>query len=430
MEPAAAHEGVDVVVVGAGIAGLACALELERRGLAVRVLEREPRVGGRVGSELVDGFRCDRGLMWLDTADPVLRATFDVAALNARPLDRGIVLAHPQGYRVVRGTQTSLVSAIRAGLGEPRDVARLVRWIQPVRRSPRRGGGGAGADVSLAESLRRHGVEGRVREELVRPAARLIFGDDDLSTSYQHVARTLRQLSGAAPALPALGMQALPNQLALELSAPPRLGTPVREVRRGPGGPRVLTDDGPVTARAVVVATEPAAAHGLLGVSSPPMRAVSTWWFAAPEAPTTMTTVLVNPLGAAAGPVSHALVASNVAPRYAAPGRAVIAAACVPEHGREPGAETEEQVRRHLGTLFASPGWASWEPVARYVSHQAWPVVRPARSSPGEVDLGGGVFLAGDHRERPGIAGAAVSGSRAADRVLAHLGVDAEQPAR
>ena len=77
-------DATDVAVIGAGIAGLTCARALEKSGLDVRLLERSARVGGRVGTDVVDGFRVDRGFSWLDAQHPVVREVADVAALNPR----------------------------------------------------------------------------------------------------------------------------------------------------------------------------------------------------------------------------------------------------------------------------------------------------------------------------------------------------------
>src|SRR5947209_14287222 len=104
----------DVAVIGAGLAGLACARALESAGLEVRVLERSGRVGGRIGSDVIDGYRVDRGFMWLDANDPDVRDVLDVAALNPRPIERGMVLAHAEGYRILQGSQASMIAAIRS----------------------------------------------------------------------------------------------------------------------------------------------------------------------------------------------------------------------------------------------------------------------------------------------------------------------------
>jgi protoporphyrinogen/coproporphyrinogen III oxidase len=52
---------LDVAVIGAGISGLAAAYELQRRGLAVRVLEASPRPGGVITTERFDGWVIDGG---------------------------------------------------------------------------------------------------------------------------------------------------------------------------------------------------------------------------------------------------------------------------------------------------------------------------------------------------------------------------------
>src|SRR6195952_3833704 len=176
-------DATDVAVIGAGVAGLACARALEQSGLHVRVLERSARVGGRVGTDVIDGFRCDRGFQWLNAGNPDVRESVDVAALNPRPIERGMVLPPPGGCRILQGPQTALIAWIRSGLGQPQDIARLMRWTDPLRKSTERLPGGA--DMTLQESLDRHGISGRIREEVLRPFFRLAFADEDLRTSYQ-----------------------------------------------------------------------------------------------------------------------------------------------------------------------------------------------------------------------------------------------------
>jgi phytoene dehydrogenase-like protein len=373
---------------------------------------------------VVDGFRCDRGFMWLDGSNPDLRAAVDVAALNPRPIERGMVLAHPEGYRILQGSQASMIAAIRSGLGQPQDVARLIRWSDPLRRPADRVA--TGPDMSLQESLDRNGISGRVREEVLRPFFRLVFGDEDLQTSYQYVMTAMQQLRNGAPALPALGMQAVPNQLAFGLERPVEHGMDVLALQRTDGdGVRLQSDAGPIRARTVVVATDPATASSLLGIGAPQMRSQSSWWFASPAPPTSLKTAFVNPLGPAGGPISHAMVVSNVAPRYAPPAQHLVAACSVPVPGAEVGAETEAQVRTHLGHIFRTDT-AAWTLVTRQVSPASWPVARPPMLNGREVDLGDGVFVAGDHRDSPGMAGAIRSGRRAAHAVLELLGQPAE----
>ncbi len=63
----------DVIVVGAGLSGLTCALQLTAAGRSVIVLEASDGVGGRVRTDMVDGFRLDRGFQVLLTGYPAAR---------------------------------------------------------------------------------------------------------------------------------------------------------------------------------------------------------------------------------------------------------------------------------------------------------------------------------------------------------------------
>jgi phytoene dehydrogenase-like protein len=417
-------DATDVAVIGAGVAGLTCARALEESGVSVRVLERSARVGGRVGTDVVDGFRCDRGFQWLDAANPDVRASVDVAALNPRAVERGMVLAHPDGYRVLQGSQTVLIAAIRAGLGRPQDVARLMRWSDPLRKSNERLL--AGADMTLQESLDKHAISGRIREEVLRPFFRLVFADEDLRTSYQFAMLSMKALSRGTPALPALGMQALPNQLSLGLERPVEHGVDVLRVVRSVGdGVRLFTDGGEIQARAVVVATDPVTASSLLGLGTPMMRGLATWWFSTEIPPTTMKTPFVNPVGPSAGPIAHAIVVSNVAPRYAPPGKHLVAACSVAAPGAVAGTESEADVRAQIGRIFRTDA-STWDLVTRHVDSAALPALRPPFMLGREVDLGDGLFVAGDHRESPGVPGALRSGRRAAAAVLEELGQTAK----
>ena len=413
----------DVAVIGAGVAGLTCARALEKTGMSVRVLERSARVGGRVGTDVVDGFRCDRGFQWLNVGDPDVRQSVDVAALNPRPIERGMVLAHPDGYRVLGGSQTAMIAAIRAGIGQPQDIARLIRWTDPLRKSTERLL--AGHDMTLEESLDREGISGRIREEVLRPFFRLVFADEDLRTSYQFAMLSMQSLLQGMPALPALGMQALPNQLSIGLEQPVEHEVDVLGLVRSAGeGVRILTEGGEIQARASVVATDPVTASSLLGLGTPTMHGMATWWFSTPVPPTTMKMPFVNPVGPSAGPLSHAVVVSNIAPRYAPSGSHLVAACSVTVPGADAGTETEAEVRTQLSQVFRTDA-AAWGMVARHAKSAAWPASRPPLIRGREVSLGDGLFVAGDHRETAGIPGALRSGRRAAAAVLEELGMPA-----
>ena len=82
----------EVVVVGAGLAGLTCALTLQEHGVSVRVLEASDGVGGRVRTDVVDGFRLDRGFQVLNPAYPMVKELVDLKALDLQKMTAGVAI--------------------------------------------------------------------------------------------------------------------------------------------------------------------------------------------------------------------------------------------------------------------------------------------------------------------------------------------------
>ncbi|WP_242523092.1 FAD-dependent oxidoreductase [Thiocystis minor] len=86
----------DVIVIGAGLSGLACALRLRASGLEPLVLEAADGVGGRVRTDHRQGFLLDRGFQVLQTWYPEARQWLDFARLDLRPFYPG-ALVHAEG---------------------------------------------------------------------------------------------------------------------------------------------------------------------------------------------------------------------------------------------------------------------------------------------------------------------------------------------
>jgi phytoene dehydrogenase-like protein len=64
---------VDVVVVGAGLAGLSCARHMMNRSVSLIILEADDRIGGRLKTDVLDGFLLNHGFQVLQTAYPEAR---------------------------------------------------------------------------------------------------------------------------------------------------------------------------------------------------------------------------------------------------------------------------------------------------------------------------------------------------------------------
>lgn len=412
----------DVVIIGAGLAGLQCARTLRAGGLEVVVLEASDAPGGRVRTDVVDGFRCDRGFQLLNPSYPAVRRDVDVDALDLRVFGRGVVVAGGRGAHVVADPlrhPTLLRQTLGSGYVRPGELARLARWLAPALGPVSRML--AAEDHSLAWSLDAAGVTGRLRHEILDPFLTGVLADAGGSSSTRLARLLLRSFVLATPGVPARGMQALPDQLAHGTEI--RLTTPALAVGGGAQDRTVETPAGPVRARAVVVATDPTAAADLTPLPRPTMKGLRTWWFAPDVAPGRAehaAFLRVDGRGPSAGPVVNTALMTAVAPGYAPPGRHLVEATTLLDHAQLEDARGEQEVRRHLAQLWEVPT-ASWELVTRHDVVHALPAQPPPLDVRSPVDLGEGLFVAGDHRDTASIQGALVSGSRAAHAVRRSL---------
>src|SRR3954452_12307251 len=128
-------EAGEGVVVGAGLAGLACARRLAGSGVAVTVLEAGDAVGGRVRTDVVDGFRCAHGFQLLTPAYPEARRVLDLSALRLHPLPAGVVVATGGGRRLLTDPRRTAparlppsVAGTLAVVRSPREVAAFLTW--------------------------------------------------------------------------------------------------------------------------------------------------------------------------------------------------------------------------------------------------------------------------------------------------------------
>ena len=407
-----------VIVVGAGLSGLAAARHLTRHGADVTVLEGSDGVGGRVRTDVVDGFRLDRGFQLYNPAYPEGARVLDHQALDLKSFVAGarVVIERGGRRRVVRVADprrrpTWAVPSVLALIGSPLATARFgayaasraVRSVPSLQRDP---------DITSEEALRRAGVDRALMETVLRPFLSGVFLESELSTSRRFLDVVLKSFIRGTPGVPALGMGRIPEQLASGLDV--RLGHRVATVSAG-GADVVDGDAHP--ADAVIVATDPAGAERLVaGVRAPAAHAVTTWYYRPDCAPGELAdgqgVLLLD--AARRGPLVNTVVMSHAAPDYAPPGSALVAASAL---GVWENPLQDRAVREHLAWLYGVPT-VRWDLVGSYPIPYALPAMDVPFELKRPVRTGNGVYVAGDHRDTSSIQGALVSGRRAAQAVL------------
>lgn len=451
-------DAYDVVVVGAGPAGLTAAHHLTRAGLTVTVLEATPRVGGRMTTDDIDGFRLDRIGRPLLTSYPELRLTPALFTLRLRRFAPGVLLhadghVHRAGGTGPRSTGSALPTA-RAlpsaphnghpaaplGRRRPRIPSRLpglpglaglpgrttTDRLRLTAALTRLGATPpdrllARPDRTAAQSLATLGFPPRTVDGFLRPLLTSLLCDPDLTTSSRCADLALHSFATGRLCVPEGGADALPAALAAAL--PP--GT----VRTGVRATAVSTtsvttrDHGELRCRAVVVATSPRAAAELLpGLRMPGFHPVTVLHHATDAPPLADPALLLD--ADRGGPVAHTAVLSQIDPSRAPAGRALVTSTVLGTP--PPAAHLDATVRTHLARLYGT-STARWELLAVHHTPDAVPAMPPPHDPHRPVRLLAGLYICGDHRDTSTVQGALHSGRRAAHALLADLGA---RPAR
>lgn len=413
----------DVIVIGAGLAGLRCAGLLTARGLDVVVLEAADAVGGRQRTDIIDGFRLDRGFQVLNPAYPALRRSVDLDALALGSFPVGVRVRTRDGMAELRHPlrhPLSIGTSLRSGLVNGRDTVALARWaapalVRPLSRLARN-------DVTVREGWDAVGLRGPLRTAVLEPFLAGVLAERRGETSNAFARLLVRYFALGRPGLPAQGIAAVPEQLAAHARAAGadiRLGAGAERISAPGDSIRVeLTDGDSVRAGRVVVAVGPGDVDGLTGLPVPATNGLQTWWFAAAEPPTRSALLTVDGRGDR-GPVVNTVVMTHTVPSYAPAGRHLIAATCLLPRGGDPAEENE--VRRHLREIWGAD-ISAWELIRRDDIEDALPAQPAPLGAPRSPRYDERLYIAGDHRGTASIQGALTSGERAARAILTDSG--------
>ena len=394
----------DVLVIGAGLAGLTCARELARHHVSVEICEASDGVGGRLRTDVVDGFRLDRGFQVMLSAYPECRRALDYARLELQPFYPGArvrvngqfhLLGDP--WRKPGSALETLVSRV-GSLADKFRIASLRSsvqhdpWVQP--------------ETTTLERLRNHGFTEAFITRFFRPFLSGIYLETELATSSRMFDFVFHMMAEGETSVPKFGMGEIPKQLAAGLP---------------PGSVRLQS---PVTAldsqaKVTVVATDGVEAAHLTGDAAlaPVFHGVHTLYFAADHAPSTEGILFLD--GDGKGPVNNFSVMSAVSPAYAPPGAALCSATVLDSRGL-PDVDLEYAVRTQMTGWFG-PHVARWRHLRTYHIPRAVPRQNPPALNPAQraVRLRDGLYVCGDYRDNASINGAMQSGRRTAESILA-----------
>jgi glycine/D-amino acid oxidase-like deaminating enzyme len=409
----------DVIIIGAGISGLACALAVRESRLTPLVLDASDAVGGRIRTDGKAGFLLDRGFQVLQTWYPQAHRMLDYASLDLRPFDPGALVRFDGRFHRVTDVwrrPSRLLQMAMSPVATPADKVRMValRWralqgdLKTLYERP---------ETDALTRLQELGFSPRIIERFFKPFFAGVFFEPDLAVSSRAFEFVFRAFALGDTALPARGMGEIPAQLAAKL---PTDSIRLRaRVRRLLNGQVVLENGGRLRARALVLATDAREAARLLGKDvSPETRGTTCFYFAAERRPFPGPYLALN--GERGGLINSLLVPSNLSGYYAPPDRHLVTvnlfgAKADPD-------QIEPQLRRELVDWFGAAA-KKWDRLAVYRLPNALPRQAPPTPYPAERDarLADRLWICSELGGAPSIQWALHSGARAGRSVSVEL---------
>ena len=385
------HVHAEVLIVGAGLAGLNAAINLEAAGVDVRVIESSDRAGGRVASDVIDGFICDRGFQLINAQYPALQELNVLKELDFIEAPRVIEVCLGDRRHVIGDPRQVPWTALNRATGTIPEKIALLRFIVG-RTKP-------GNSIGLA--LRSTGT---CYERVLRPFLQGVFltDPDNVDATYGH--SIIKSFVNGRPGVPRNGVGELSKALAH------RVSNIVYNTRvDGIEKTSVHTNNGTYTANKILIATDATTATQLLDLTEVPrMAGCITWYHAVSENPSGNGRLVVD--GQRRGPIINSVVMSDVSSSYAPANQHLVSTTTDLN-------VTESDVRRHLAILWGVDTYA-WQFIAKYEIPAALPIHNVGRALSQSMRINDHHFVAGDHRTVPSQQGALFSGRLAAQLIL------------
>jgi hypothetical protein len=381
----------DVLIIGAGLAGMSAAISLQEAGRDVQIIESSDRPGGRVTSDIIDGFVCDRGFQLINSKYPALQSLDVIKEIDFIRAPRVIEVSLGNDRRALGDPRVAPWTALDKATGTIPEKLSLIRFLASTPKE----------NQSVEDVLK---SSGSVYVRALRPFLQGVFLTDPKNVDARYGQSIINSFVTGSIGVPRKGVAELSKALAAR----------VRSITYGVQansfeGKVIKTSAGDFNATTVIVATDATTATQLLGLAEVPrMAGCITWYHAVTNNPSGNGRLVVD--GQNRGPIINSIVMSDISSSYAPRAQHLVSTTT------DLGA-TESDVRRHL-TVMWGMSTHDWQLIAKYEIPAALPIQNVGRALTQTVKVLENVFVIGDHRAVPSQQGALFSGRLAAELIL------------
>jgi protoporphyrinogen oxidase len=371
-----------VAIIGAGLAGLSAAITLQDAGCDVEVFESSDRVGGRVATDIIDGYRLDRGFQLINARYPELVRLGIVAELDFMEASRTIDIALGTSQISLGDPRLHPFSAFNPATGSILTKLRFLSYLTSA----------AKVGLSVEDELAQYG---NLYSRVLKPFLSGVFLTSPANVDAVSGKEIIRSFISGKPGLPKHGVGELAKALAVRVNTI-HLNSRIDAIAQ-------------CGADSVIVASDVTTAAQLLDIPNVPKLASSTTWYhEIPAGVTSSKNLLID--GQARGPVINSLAISNMVPTYAPSGKTLLSSTTIDF-------ASESEVRRHLALMWGV-STSDWALIAKYEIPKSLPIFGVGTHAAQSSQFAEGVFIAGDYRTAPSQNGALLAGRLAAQELL------------
>ena len=411
-----------ITIIGAGISGLTAAVYLHQKGYKIQILEASDRAGGRIKTDIIDGFRLDRGFQVLLTEYPETKALLDYNKLNLKRFLPGTTVLYDGGQFEIADPfrrPTATLATLFAPVGSLKDKIntfflknKLVNISIPnLFKQP---------EVDTISQLEKYGFSPKMINRFYKPFFSGIFLENDLKTSSNMFDFVMKMFSEGDAAIPELGMEEIPKQLVAMLPANSiQYNVKVSAIENN----KIICKNGTTfDADKIIIATE---AIGLAGnyisKTKQNFHQVTNVYFEANIAPTKKAVVVLNASNNKKW-ANNLTVISNVSNQYAPTGKVLISISYngIPAIDD---ATLAENMKTELKQWYGNQV-SAWKMLKTYRINYALPNQEKVSNevAHSEIKINDNLFICGDHLLNGSINAAMKSGRIVAELIAGNAG--------
>ena len=395
-----------VVIIGAGLAGLACAITLHKSSVPVVLLEKSDQVGGRVRTFRDQGYLLDHGFQVLLTTYPELKNFLDLDQLDMKYFNSGALIYTPDKLRLLANPlihPSHLINESFSDIVSFKDKALVLKLITKLLMFS----DDNSTEMRTIDFLRNFGFSDHFIEIFWRPFLAGVYLDLDLEVDAGYFMFLMRNFSKGRVGVPAQGMQEIPLQMLGQL---PKSQVEVNAQIEFFSANEVRMRDGRVLPAKAVVVAHSEERDSTDSMTKPAFRGVVNYYFSTTTDLNWDAWLLLVPpqFGLQINNVS---VMSNVSADYAPPGEQLISVSLVGHS--DPG---QEVVKAELQKIAGVPVPLKF--IRKFHIKKAL----PKSYSGTHTEMKDGVYFCGDHLSSPSLNGALKSGRLTAQKIMENMG--------